>query len=170
MFCDLNSAQCIRGSPGGFGSVLKGHGLGDSFSSFLFALYTEALLQYEKLVNLVLPFPTHEVILRVILATRSSSFCSIMEKKQGFFSALKDEVARGLSPTKLRPSSPAKSRTGLTRRSKGVSDVLIARSGSLRPVQETLSPLREGPEQIDGIGDWVGMCSRIHGSGGEGSE
>ncbi|GAB2214414.1 hypothetical protein Droror1_Dr00018759 [Drosera rotundifolia] len=24
MFCDLNSAQCIRGSPGGFGSVLKG--------------------------------------------------------------------------------------------------------------------------------------------------
>lgn len=84
---------------------------------------------------------------RVILATGSSSFCSIMEKKQGFFSALKDEVVRGLSPAKSRPSSPARSRSGLTRRSKGVSDVLIARSGSLRPVQETLSPLREGPEQ-----------------------
>ncbi|GAB4852293.1 hypothetical protein Ancab_016485 [Ancistrocladus abbreviatus] len=77
-----------------------------------------------------------------------------MERKQGFFSALKEEVVRGLSPGKSRAGrSPARSRspmTGLMRRRKGhhvaIPEVLIARSGSLRP-PEALSPLREGPDQ-----------------------
>ncbi|KNA16414.1 hypothetical protein SOVF_089300 [Spinacia oleracea] len=76
-----------------------------------------------------------------------------MERKQGFFSALKEEVVRGLSPGKSRARSPARSgsaMTGLLRRRKGhrvaIPEVLIARSGSLRP-PEMLSPLREGPDQ-----------------------
>ncbi|XP_010689261.2 uncharacterized protein LOC104902996 [Beta vulgaris subsp. vulgaris] len=77
-----------------------------------------------------------------------------MEKKQGFFSALKEEVVRGLSPGKSRAKSPARNMspmTGLLRRRKNhhhvaIPEVLIARSGSLRP-PEMLSPLREGPDQ-----------------------
>lgn len=76
-----------------------------------------------------------------------------MERKQGFFSALKEEVVRGLSPGKSRARSPARSgspMTGLLRRRKShhvaIPEVLIARSGSLRP-PEMLSPLREGPDQ-----------------------
>lgn len=75
-----------------------------------------------------------------------------MEKKQGFFSALKDEVVRGLSPAKSRgrSSSPSGSGSGLLRRRKGnhapPPEVYISRSGSLRPCVETLSPLMEGPD------------------------
>ncbi|CAN1289092.1 hypothetical protein LINPERPRIM_LOCUS20113 [Linum perenne] len=92
-----------------------------------------------------------------------------MEKKQGFFSHLKDEVVRGLSPSRSRSrsGSPARSAspfTGLLRRKKGGGggggktyvyqpEPLIGRSGSLRPViGETLAPLMEGPNP-DGEGD-----------------
>lgn len=73
-----------------------------------------------------------------------------MEKKQGFFSALKEEVVRGLSPGRSRGRSPSPSGSGLRRRRKGghfaPPDVFISRSGSLRPGVDTLSPLREGPD------------------------
>ncbi|KAL9237983.1 hypothetical protein vseg_012468 [Gypsophila vaccaria] len=73
-----------------------------------------------------------------------------MERKQGFFAALKEEVVRGLSPGKSRPRSGSPMTGLLNRRRKNhhvaVPEVLIARSGSLRP-PEMLSPLREGPEQ-----------------------
>lgn len=83
-----------------------------------------------------------------------------MERKQGFLSALKEEVVRGLSPGKSRARSPARSgspMSGLLRRRKShnvaIPEVLIARSGSLRP-PEMLSPLREGPESAgDGAGE-----------------
>uniref|UniRef100_A0A7C8ZA70 Uncharacterized protein n=1 Tax=Opuntia streptacantha TaxID=393608 RepID=A0A7C8ZA70_OPUST len=83
-----------------------------------------------------------------------------MERKQGFLSALKEEVVRGLSPGKSRARSPARSgspMSGLLRRRKNhhvaIPEVLIARSGSLRP-PEMLSPLREGPESTgDGAGE-----------------
>lgn len=95
-----------------------------------------------------------------------------MERKQGqgFFSALED-VVRGLSPARSRGKSPGRSRSpmsGLLRRKVGTSnsDSLIARSGSLRPMGETLTPLMEGPdpegEEIgdskrlgSGLGQWV---------------
>lgn len=70
-----------------------------------------------------------------------------MERKQGFFSSLKEEVVRGFSPAK----SASRSRSpGLSRRRKNhhVAEVLIARSGYLR-APEMLSPLREGPDQGD---------------------
>lgn len=82
-----------------------------------------------------------------------------MERKQGFFSALKEEVVRGLSPGRSRAKSPARSASpmsSLLRRRKGRGHhvaqpelLIIPRSGSLRPV-ETLSPLKEGPDQDDG--------------------
>lgn len=83
-----------------------------------------------------------------------------MERKQGFLSALREEVVRGLSPGKSRARSPARSgspMSGLLRRRKShnvaIPEVLIARSGSLRP-PEMLSPLREGPESAgDGAGE-----------------
>lgn len=85
-----------------------------------------------------------------------------MEKKQGFFSALKDEVVRGLSPSRSRSRPRSRSRAkspgrsaspmgGLFRRRKGGQvappELLISRSGNLmmRPV-EALSPLMEGPD------------------------
>uniref|UniRef100_A0A2P2P1B8 Uncharacterized protein n=1 Tax=Rhizophora mucronata TaxID=61149 RepID=A0A2P2P1B8_RHIMU len=84
-----------------------------------------------------------------------------MERKQGFFSALKVEVARGLSPGRSRSKSPVRSgppMSSLLRRRKGQGhhvaqpeQLIIARSGSLRPA-EALSPLKEGPDQ-DGDGD-----------------
>ncbi|GAB2269624.1 hypothetical protein Dimus_004549 [Dionaea muscipula] len=82
-----------------------------------------------------------------------------MERKHGFFSALKEEVVRGLSPAKSRPrTTPSRSRSptsGLTRKRKGHGDgiprILMARSESLRP-PESLPPLTEGPEQGDGDG------------------
>ncbi|KAK8561313.1 hypothetical protein V6N13_149513 [Hibiscus sabdariffa] len=97
-----------------------------------------------------------------------------MEKKQGFFSALKGEVIRGLSPSRSRSVSPARARSpmsGLLRRKKTDGnggggyvvqpEPLIARSGSLRPVGEALAPLMEGP---DPDGDEVGDSKRV-GSG-----
>ncbi|XP_034677148.1 uncharacterized protein LOC117907641 [Vitis riparia] len=89
-----------------------------------------------------------------------------MERKQGFFSALKQEVVRGLSPgrSRARCESPM---SRLRRRSKKQNqvpqpDLLIGRSGNLRPV-ETLSPLMEGPDP-DGseCGD-----SRVEGGWGQ---
>lgn len=88
-----------------------------------------------------------------------------MEKKQGFFSALKEEVVRGLSPGRSRARSPARSGspiTSLLRRKKNNNSThfaadpeqLISRSGSLRPLGETLTPLMEGPDPDGGeIGD-----------------
>ncbi|KAL8487618.1 hypothetical protein ACS0TY_024075 [Phlomoides rotata] len=72
-----------------------------------------------------------------------------MERRQGFFSTLKDEVVRGLSPARRgRSHSPAD--LGLLRRrrrsSVGPPEILVSRSGSYRPGAETLSPLREGPD------------------------
>lgn len=87
-----------------------------------------------------------------------------MEKNHGFFSTLKDEVIRSLSPARSRSNSPG--RVGpsgfLTRRKPSPnrnsfvdSDQLICRSGSLRPgLGETLTPLKEGPDPDGGeIGD-----------------
>ncbi|GLT98161.1 hypothetical protein SLE2022_156790 [Rubroshorea leprosula] len=105
-----------------------------------------------------------------------------MEKKQGFFAALKEEVVRGLSPSRSRPNSPARTRSpmsGLLRRKKSnhgsnvaQPEALMARSGSLRPVGEALAPLIEGPDPDggevgeskrigSGLGQWVkGQLSR----------
>ncbi|XP_010532376.1 PREDICTED: uncharacterized protein LOC104808399, partial [Tarenaya hassleriana] len=81
-----------------------------------------------------------------------------MEKRQGFFSALKEEVVRGLSPARSRAKSPARkgsSMSSLLRRRKGGDrstaaakmELVIARSGSfVRPYPEALSPLKEGPD------------------------
>lgn len=84
-----------------------------------------------------------------------------MEKNKGFFTTLKDEVVRGLSPArsrnKSRVSKPGRSRSGspnsglLRRSSKNVSSLpepVMSRSGSLRPLEigANLSPLREGPD------------------------
>ncbi|XP_022876312.1 uncharacterized protein LOC111394632 [Olea europaea var. sylvestris] len=97
-----------------------------------------------------------------------------MEKKQGFFSALKEEVVRGLSPGRSRVKSSSRSGSPITaflRRKKSggnsnYAETVIARSGSLRPVGETLTPLMEGPDpdggdigdskrQGSGLGQWV---------------
>ncbi|XP_047315807.1 uncharacterized protein LOC124919582 [Impatiens glandulifera] len=104
-----------------------------------------------------------------------------MEKKHGFFSALKEEVVRGLSPARSRAKSPARSvspLSGLLRRKNhhyhvSNQDQFISRSGSLRPVGETLTPLVEGPDPDGGeigeskrvgsssIGQWMkGQLSR----------
>lgn len=80
-----------------------------------------------------------------------------MERKQGFFSALKEEVVRGLSPGRSRAKSPARSGSPMSsllrRRRKShhtaQPETLIPRSGSLRPL-EALSPLKEGPDGTDG--------------------
>lgn len=81
-----------------------------------------------------------------------------MERKQGFFSALKDEVVRGLSPGRSRPKSPARGASPMSsvmRRRRGRSshqkrvahpEPFIMRSGSLRPGEAALSPLKEGPD------------------------
>ncbi|MBA0855360.1 hypothetical protein Goshw_012535 [Gossypium schwendimanii] len=94
-----------------------------------------------------------------------------MEKKQGFFSALKEDIVRGLSPSRSRSNSPARPLSLMSttlRRNKdnhhGGAHVvqpepLMARSGTVRPVGEALSPLMEGPEPDRGkSGDpkWVG--------------
>ncbi|XP_027160463.1 uncharacterized protein LOC113761594 [Coffea eugenioides] len=97
-----------------------------------------------------------------------------MEKKQGFFSAIKEEVVRGLSPSRSRSKSPARSASpisALLRRKKtsgstsssGNSyvanpEALIARSGSMRPLGETLTPLMEGP---DPDGGEIGESKRV---------
>ncbi|KAI3789229.1 hypothetical protein L2E82_02020 [Cichorium intybus] len=74
-----------------------------------------------------------------------------MERKQGFFSALRDEVIRGLSPVRSRSKSPARSGSPMSallrRRPKQLTngEPLVWRSGSL--TGETLTPLWEGPDQ-----------------------
>ncbi|KAJ9538007.1 hypothetical protein OSB04_030740 [Centaurea solstitialis] len=96
-----------------------------------------------------------------------------MEKKQGFFSTLKQEVIRGLSPVRSRSKSPA----GRTWRTtpKQLTNSDGRSSGSL--TGETLAPLWEGPDQDadaaaasdlgdskrlgSGIGHWMkGQLSR----------
>ena len=79
-----------------------------------------------------------------------------MERKQGFFSALKDEVVRGLSPARSRAKSPARSASPMSsllrRRRKHYApppELFIVRSGSLKPA-EALLPLKEGPDGTDG--------------------
>lgn len=94
-----------------------------------------------------------------------------MEKKHSFFS----EVVRGLSPGKSRSNSPnsrSVSPLRLLRRNKQQSqpqnDQVMARSGSLRPVGETLAPLMEGPntEGFEGEGKkegWSGLQNWMRG-------
>ncbi|WOH13939.1 hypothetical protein DCAR_0933452 [Daucus carota subsp. sativus] len=100
-----------------------------------------------------------------------------MERKQGFFSALREEVVRGLSPGRSRAKSPGRigsSMSGLLFRRKNHGhdgnfenpENYVARSGSLR----TLAPLIEGPDPNGGeigdskrvgLGQWVkGQLSR----------
>ncbi|KAK7291074.1 hypothetical protein RIF29_05949 [Crotalaria pallida] len=79
-------------------------------------------------------------------------------KQQGFFSALKDEVVRGLSPSRSRSKSPARSPSPMSsllrRRRKHHApppELFVSRSGSTRPVEAPLSPLREGPDGNDDV-------------------
>ncbi|XP_072980428.1 uncharacterized protein [Typha angustifolia] len=88
------------------------------------------------------------------------------KKKQGFFSTLKEEVIRGLSPARSRARSQSRSpspamaaaATPLPPPPRGMRgahlrnhplgylpEQLITRSGSLRPIGEALAPLMEGP-------------------------
>ncbi|KAL1812032.1 hypothetical protein ACET3Z_022097 [Daucus carota] len=103
-----------------------------------------------------------------------------MDKKQGFFSNLKDEVIRSLSPARSRSKSPGRlGSSGFLGRRKSSpnhstfvnSDQFICRSGSLRPgLGETLTPLKEGPDPDGGelgdskrvgLGQWMmGQLSR----------
>ncbi|EYU36361.1 hypothetical protein MIMGU_mgv1a006034mg [Erythranthe guttata] len=105
-----------------------------------------------------------------------------MERKQGFFSALKEEVVRGLSPARSRRGrSQSPSGSGLHRRRRGTSvgppEMLISRSGSLRPGAETLSPLREGPDpngsdsgetKSDGWAHWLCRAPSVSAAAGSG--
>lgn len=98
-----------------------------------------------------------------------------MERKQGFFSALKEEVLRGFSParSRSRANSPARSgspMSGLFWRKRSINssshfvsnpELFVSRSGSLRQPGETLTPLMEGP---DPDGDVAGDSKRV-GSG-----
>ncbi|KAL6961900.1 hypothetical protein U1Q18_004042 [Sarracenia purpurea var. burkii] len=103
-----------------------------------------------------------------------------MERKHGFFSALKEEVVRALSPARSGSKSPARSGSpmlGLLRRKKhrqvAYPDPVIGRLGRLRPAGgETLAPLMEGPNPDGGgsgdskrgglgLGHWMkGQLSR----------
>ncbi|KAG8498001.1 hypothetical protein CXB51_006831 [Gossypium anomalum] len=94
-----------------------------------------------------------------------------MEKRQGFLSALKEDIVRGLSPSRSRSNSPAGPLSLMSTTLRGNKDnhhsgahvvqlePLMARSGSVRPVGEALSPLMEGPEpdqEKSGDPKWVG--------------
>ncbi|KAE8698583.1 hypothetical protein F3Y22_tig00110597pilonHSYRG00451 [Hibiscus syriacus] len=95
-----------------------------------------------------------------------------MEKKQGFFLTLKEEVVRGLSPSRSRTNrSPGRARSPiavLLRRKKSTPN----NYGGAQPVGEALAPLMEGPEPDggeagvskrlgSGLGQWViGQLSR----------
>ncbi|PRQ27798.1 hypothetical protein RchiOBHm_Chr6g0309141 [Rosa chinensis] len=84
-----------------------------------------------------------------------------MERKQGFFSALKEDVVRGLSPSRSRSRSKSPARSGSPmsallrrrRRHHVAEQLMVARSGGLRPPAEALSPLKEGPDGTDGEDD-----------------
>ncbi|CAD6211609.1 unnamed protein product [Miscanthus lutarioriparius] len=118
------------------------------------------------------------------------------ERKQGFFSALKGEVVRGLSPARSRGKSLLLPRSRKTAAAEAVAaappeelaqyapDPLVAHSGSLRPAGEVLAPLMEGPDvaeddtfaeesgRRDGFGQWVrGHLTRapLMSGGGDGS-
>ncbi|TVU03364.1 hypothetical protein EJB05_05727, partial [Eragrostis curvula] len=74
-----------------------------------------------------------------------------MERKQGFFAALRDEVARGLSPARARRKSEAAklaSALRLARRPGG--------GGGGGGGGEALSPLMEGPDPESGDGEYGG--------------
>ncbi|TVU46494.1 hypothetical protein EJB05_06034 [Eragrostis curvula] len=117
------------------------------------------------------------------------------QRKQGFFSALKGEVVRGLSPARSRGKSPARMLLPRSRRTAAaeatpeqldqyVPEQYIPHSGSLRPGGQFLAPLMEGPDMAeceivsedsgrrDGFGQWVrGHLSRnpsMAGGGGDG--
>ncbi|WOL02576.1 hypothetical protein Cni_G11295 [Canna indica] len=102
-----------------------------------------------------------------------------MEKKQGFFSALREEVTRGLSPSRARARARARARSESPRRSPShVVDLLLPKRWKrqqprgfppelLVPVSGILEPLAEGPEGDggdpgkEGWGQWVkGRLSR----------
>ncbi|KAI3769975.1 hypothetical protein L6452_01093 [Arctium lappa] len=101
-----------------------------------------------------------------------------MERKQSFFSTLRDEVVRGLSPARSRARSPARSgspMSGLLRlkpKQFPHQESFVGRSGSLSLSGETLAPLIEGPDPAaselgeskrtgSAIGNWVkGHLSR----------
>ncbi|XP_076933200.1 uncharacterized protein LOC143599017 [Bidens hawaiensis] len=96
-----------------------------------------------------------------------------MEKNKGFFTTLKEEVVRGLSPgrSRTRTPKPGRSRSGspnsgLLRRMKnyqfhtGQTEPVMSRSGSFRPVELPLSPLREGPDPNDPPADVAGDPSK----------
>lgn len=70
-----------------------------------------------------------------------------MEKKQGFFSALKEDIVRGLSPSRSRARSPARSVSPFSRflrRKNSNSEQFIPKSGAL-------APLMEGPDPNGGL-------------------
>ncbi|KAM7461626.1 hypothetical protein LguiA_029747 [Lonicera macranthoides] len=76
-----------------------------------------------------------------------------MGRKQGFFSASKDEVVQGLSTSRSQAKSSARNASLksdlLHRRKSSLSanpEALISRSESMRPLGETLTPLMEGPD------------------------
>ncbi|KAJ1296645.1 hypothetical protein BS78_01G318100 [Paspalum vaginatum] len=96
------------------------------------------------------------------------------ERKQGFFSALKGEVVRGLSPARSRGKSLLRKTAAAVEAAppeelgaQYAPDPLVAHSGSLRPGGEVLAPLMEGPDvadddafaeesaRRDGFGQWV---------------
>ncbi|KAK1439958.1 hypothetical protein QVD17_05783 [Tagetes erecta] len=99
-----------------------------------------------------------------------------MERKQGFFSNLKHDFVRGLSPARSRAKSPARTASSMLNllrfKHKHVPypEPLVGRSGSLNG--ETLAPLIEGPDPVvseteeskrvgSGIGNWMkGHLSR----------
>ncbi|AQL06160.1 uncharacterized protein LOC100502405 [Zea mays] len=116
------------------------------------------------------------------------------ESKQGFFSALKGEVVRGLSPGRSRGKSLLLPRSRKTAAAEEVAppeklaqyapDPLVTHSGSLRLAGEVLAPLMEGPDvaeddtfaedsgRRDGFGQWVrGHLTRapLIAGGGDGS-
>ncbi|KAK3146926.1 hypothetical protein QOZ80_3BG0275190 [Eleusine coracana subsp. coracana] len=110
------------------------------------------------------------------------------QRKQGFFSALKGEVMRGLSPARhSRAKSPARMLLPRSRRTAAdpspeyVADPHVPHSGSLRPGGEVLAPLMEGPDTADGeivgeesgrrdngFGQWVRGHLSMAGGGGDG--
>lgn len=106
-----------------------------------------------------------------------------MDKKQGFFTSLKEELVRGLSPSRSR-ANPSPVRTGSpmsgflrrkTQKPNGYDkngsflvnsdSALVERSGSMRVLGEALAPLMEGPDPDgahpdprrvgSGLGQWM---------------
>ncbi|GJM95855.1 hypothetical protein PR202_ga12635 [Eleusine coracana subsp. coracana] len=76
-----------------------------------------------------------------------------MERKQGFFAALRDEVARGLSPARARRKSEV---------ARLASALRFARSAGRGTGGAALAPLMEGPDPESGDGEFDG------GGGGDG--